>query len=270
MTYMTPRIGFSGALRLVLVLSLVGGLVGSVAVIAAQTPRRDPPPLILESLAGRDSFERYCATCHGRSGLGDGPLVSQLKTRPTNLAALARANGGQFPRQRVAAFVEGSSRSASHGSSDMPIWGRAFRALDTSDARVKVRLDNLVAYVESLQTPAQAALPGRPAERPTGAQLFRSYCANCHGDSGRGNGPLVSQLRRTPADLTKFTARNGGVFPAETVRRIVDGRGVASHGDPAMPIWGDVFSRSAGSDAARERIEAIVEFLAAIQERAAE
>jgi mono/diheme cytochrome c family protein len=254
----------------------VGSLACAVAVAAAQAPRRDTPPrqttppLILESLAGRDSFDRYCMTCHGRTGLGDGPLAAQLTTRPANLATLARRSGGTFPRQRVAGFIEGSTRVAGHGASEMPIWGRTFRALDTSDARVKVRLDNLVAYVESLQL-GPAVPAGGPAARPTGAQLFGAYCATCHGEAGRGNGPLVGELRRRPPDLTKFTARNGGVFPAERVRRIVDGRDVASHGDPAMPVWGNVFSRSEGGEAAaRERVQAIVDYLASIQERAAE
>jgi mono/diheme cytochrome c family protein len=240
---------------------------------AGQTARSQPPPLILESLAGRDSFERYCSSCHGSGGLGDGPVAKQITTRPANLTALARRNGGTFPRQRVAAFIEGTTRSAGHGSSDMPLWGQTFRALDTSDARVKVRLNNLVAYVESLQTPEApaGAQPSRPPDRATGAQLFAAHCASCHGTTGRGDGPLVSQLRRKPADLTKYTARNGGVFPGEAVRRIVDGRDVASHGDPAMPVWGDVFTRASGSEeTARERVQAIVDFLASIQERAAE
>jgi hypothetical protein len=42
---------------------------------------------------------------------------------------------------------------------------------------------------------------------------------------------MSGQLRRMPADLTKFTARNGGVFPSEKVRRIIDGRDVMAHGD---------------------------------------
>ena len=50
------------------------------------------------------------------------------------------------------AFVTGSGRPiAAHGSSDMPIWGAIFRSLDPSDTRVKIRLQNVVDYVESLQ-----------------------------------------------------------------------------------------------------------------------
>jgi mono/diheme cytochrome c family protein len=78
-----------------------------------------------ESLTGRDSFDRFCASCHGVDGRGGGPVASALRTRPPDLTTLARREGGTFPRERVAAFVEGTDRvSLTHGSSDMPVWGR--------------------------------------------------------------------------------------------------------------------------------------------------
>lgn len=259
------RLGLSAVSFLAAVVALSGATVA-----LAQAPQT-PPPLILESLTGRDSFERYCAACHGRTGLGDGPVAEQLRTAPANLTTLARRSGGTFPRARVAAYVDGSSRSTAHGSSDMPLWGLTFRALDPSDVRVRVRLANLVAYVESLQLPDDGRPAAVPVERPDGAQLFRTHCAACHGTSGRGDGPMVLQLRRVPRDLTQYTARNGGVYPSEAVRRIVDGRDVPAHGDPAMPIWGDVFLRSTGStEIVRARIQALVDYLASIQERTAE
>jgi mono/diheme cytochrome c family protein len=97
--------------------------------------------------------------------------------------------------------------------------------------------------------------------------LFRTHCASCHGATGRGDGPLSVQLRRTPPDLTQFTRRNGGIFPSERVYRIVDGRDVASHGDREMPVWGDVFKLGAAGSAVKDRIDAIVRYLAGIQER---
>ncbi len=243
----------------------------TVAGTAAQAPGREFPPLILESLTGRDSFEFYCASCHGRTAVGDGPVAAQITTRPADLTTLARRNGGVFPRQRVTAFVDGSTRSSAHGSSDMPLWGRTFRALDSSEVRVKVRLDNLVAYIESLQASPPEGAPGSRTIRPTGAQLFAAHCASCHGPVGRGDGPLLLQLRREPPDLTKLSARNGGAFPSERVRRIVDGRDIPSHGDSEMPVWGVAFARTANREAeVRERIQALVEFLASVQDRAAE
>jgi mono/diheme cytochrome c family protein len=166
----------------------------------------------------------------------------------------------------VVSFVTGTGRDlAAHGSDEMPVWGPIFRGLDPSDTRVKQRIENVVAFIESLQAPSTAA-------NDPGSQLFRTYCATCHGSTGRGNGPIADLLRRTPPDLTRFTARNGGVFPSERVYRIIDGRDVASHGDRDMPVWGDAFKRGRGDssdESVKARIDAIVRYLAGIQERAA-
>ncbi len=248
-------------------------MVGVTIMLHAQPPQSPLPRLAPESLVGRDSFDLYCASCHGPSGKGDGPVAASLRTRPADLTTLAGRNGGTFPRQSVVTYVAGSARAvAAHGTTDMPIWGTIFRALDASDARARVRLSNLVAYVESMQTVGEGASQPAPALNPSGSDLFRSYCATCHGPSGRGDGALSGQLRRMPPDLTKFTARNGGVFPSEKVRRIIDGRDVMAHGDRSMPVWGSVFSRERRGDdaAAAARIEALVTFLQSIQERAAE
>jgi hypothetical protein len=80
-------------------------------------------------------------------------------------------------------------------------------------------------------------------------------------------------MHRLPPNLTTFAMRNGGVFPSERLRQIIDGRGVPSHGDRQMPVWGSAF-KPTGTDRAddnsRARIEAIVEYLNGIQERPGE
>ena len=134
----------------------------------------------------------------------------------------------------------------------------------------------LVAVAGSAIVGAQTASP-QPgpgaAVVARGEQLFRTHCATCHGEHARGNGPLADQLRTRPPDLTTFTARNGGIFPSERVYRIIDGRGVASHGDREMPIWGDAFKASRDgltAETVKERIDALVRYLEGIQKRAAE
>jgi hypothetical protein len=79
-------------------------------------------------------------------------------------------------------------------------------------------------------------------------------------------------LRRRPTDLTQYARANGGVFPSERTRRVIDGRDVGAHGSVEMPVWGDVFKRTIpdGERAARERIDAIVAYLESIQERRGE
>jgi mono/diheme cytochrome c family protein len=230
----------------------------------AQTPAQGPS-ILLESLTGRDSFDLYCASCHGNAGHGDGPVAAALATRPADLTILARRYDGRYPRDGVRDFVTGKGRPLpAHGTTEMPVWGPLFSALE-SDARARVRIDNLVTYIESLQAPTTLT-------EDTGSRLFRTHCAPCHGASGRGNGPVADQLRRMPPDLTKFTGRNGGMFPGERVRRIIEGRGVPSHGDREMPVWGDVFRipREGGAMSPEAaRIDAIVRYLQAIQERGA-
>jgi len=144
----------------------------------------------------------------------------------------------------------------------MPVWDPMFRAVE-SDARAQERVANLVSRIESIQVPSTGT-------NDAGGQLFRTHCATCHGTTGRGNGPLADQLRRMPPDLTQFTRRNGGMFPSERVYRIIDGRDVSSHGDREMPVWGDAFKNVPGGSAAaaiKARIDAILRYLAGIQER---
>jgi hypothetical protein len=111
-----------------------------------------PPAFIIDSITGRDSFAFYCTPCHGRGGKGDGPVAVALKTAPPDLTTLARRNSGTFPRSEVISFVTGTGRTlTAHGPSDMPVWGPVFRSLDPSDTRAKVRIENVVAFIESLQ-----------------------------------------------------------------------------------------------------------------------
>jgi mono/diheme cytochrome c family protein len=230
---------------------------------ANDLPRQQVPRVLSDSLAGRDSFELYCAPCHGTDGRGNGPVAPVLKTPPPDLTLMARRNRGAFPGDRVRAFVTGTGRTLpAHGPAEMPIWGPLFRAFET-DVRVQERIKNLVQYLESLQ---------RPSSGPEGdgARLFSEHCASCHGPTGTGNGPLAERFPQRPPDLTLYTMRNGGVFPSEKVARIIDGRDVASHRDRDMPVWGYAFRTSPGGlspESVRARIAAIVDFLEAIQRR---
>jgi mono/diheme cytochrome c family protein len=62
------------------------------------------------------------------------------------------------------------------------------------------------------QTPARR-VPAPYTSPISGSEMYREYCAACHGVSGKGNGPAAPALKTTPTDLTQLAARNGGVFP---------------------------------------------------------
>ena len=114
-------------------------------------PGQKRPPLVIQSMDGRDLYDFYCASCHGKTGRGDGADAKNLKVVPPDLTALSSSNRGQFPADRVRAVLTGEVATASHGSKTMPVWGDVFKFLDPNDQRAKVRVSNLTAYLESLQ-----------------------------------------------------------------------------------------------------------------------
>jgi len=105
----------------------------------------------------------------------------------------------------------------------------------------------------------------------TGGEIYRTYCASCHGTSARGDGPLASAMSKKPADLTEIAKRNGGVYPSELVFKTIDGKQpVRGHGGPDMPVWGDAFSKARDvGDAERVKavIQSLVDYLGSIQLR---
>lgn len=100
-----------------------------------------------------------------------------------------------------------------------------------------------------------------------GPDLFRAYCASCHGLDGKGNGPVAPMLKASVPDLTEIAQRNNGKFPAPRIRRIVMGEGmIASHGSREMPVWGPVFHQiEADVDRGNVRLENLVKYLESIQ-----
>ena len=106
---------------------------------------------------GRQIYLERCASCHGLSGEGDGPVARALTTPPANLRRLSERFGNPLPEDQVARFIDGRAEVRAHGPRDMPVWGARFYA-ETQDANaVQARIAELVAYLESIQTSARHA-----------------------------------------------------------------------------------------------------------------
>lgn len=120
---------------------------------------------------------------------------------------------------------------------------------------------------------AQEATTPRPVIKMSaaGSELYRTYCATCHGVAARGDGPLASSMNRKPADLTEIAKRNGGAFPSEMVFRTIDGKKpIRGHGGPDMPVWADAFARSrhgGDEEKVKQMIQSLVDYLETIQAR---
>jgi mono/diheme cytochrome c family protein len=142
------------------VLVLGGALVGFGGGTAYAQVEMGPSGLITSPAL---DFRRYCAQCHGMSGVGNGPVAPALKKKPANLTLLAKNNGGVFPEEEVRDFINGTKTSAAHGSREMPIWGDAFRmrtgkgagmgmgSVGLTQAQVDSKINGLVNYVKSIQ-----------------------------------------------------------------------------------------------------------------------
>lgn len=103
-------------------------------------------------LDGQELFQTYCASCHGTTGVGNGPAAGALRQRPANPTTYTVANGGTFPTVKLHRVIDGRDVMA-HGSSEMPVWGNAFKISHdglTEDS-VTARIDAIVRYLESIQ-----------------------------------------------------------------------------------------------------------------------
>jgi mono/diheme cytochrome c family protein len=115
---------------------------------------------------------------------------------------------------------------------------------------------------------------GKPNEQliysVKGPDLFRAYCAACHGAGGTGNGPAASALKTKPADLTVLAKNNGGKFPTARVQKYIlgDDAATTSHGSREMPIWGPIFHQiEEDQDLGNVRLQNLVKYLETIQQK---
>jgi high-affinity iron transporter len=73
---------------------------------------------------------------------------------------------------------------------------------DSLDARVRALSSGLAArYGVTLDE-----LPVRTPELARGAEVYRASCTGCHGDRGRGDGPIAAGLDPAPTNLTDWAA----------------------------------------------------------------
>jgi mono/diheme cytochrome c family protein len=108
-----------------------------------------------EAPQGKQLFVKYCGSCHGPDGKGDGMLASALKQKPANLTLIAQKNGGKFPEQTVMRFIDGTTDVRAHGNPDMPVWGEVFKehiaSSPTQQAEIRATILSIVNYIGSIQ-----------------------------------------------------------------------------------------------------------------------
>lgn len=130
-------------------------LFGSVGMAA---PSRLAPAEQVER--GRADFMENCAVCHGKTGVGDGPLSNFLNVPVPNVTQLSAYNDGVFPAKKVRWIIDGRADVIAHGPRDMPVWGYEFlKEPETGDLPemqptprdIENRVEDLVVYLMSVQ-----------------------------------------------------------------------------------------------------------------------
>ena len=116
------------------------------------------------------------------------------------------------------------------------------------------------------------------AKTDLGKKEYDVQCSICHAADAKGNGFLGATLKVVPPDLTVLAKKNGGVFPADRVSGVIDGRvQIASHGAPEMPVWGTRYAVNAAERFfdipydqeayVRARVLLLVDYLNRIQQK---
>ncbi len=133
--------------------TLVAASLAAGAFLLAGVPAHATPDAAAPQ--GRELFIRYCGSCHGPNGKGDGMLSGVLKQRPADLTLIAQKNGGKFPEQTVMRFIDGTTDVRAHGDPDMPVWGEVFKeqigSSPTQQAEIRATILSIVNYIGSIQ-----------------------------------------------------------------------------------------------------------------------
>lgn len=128
-------------------------------------------------------------------------------------------------------------------------------------------IEGIRAIPQQKSPPQEEQAPAKPGPRMSGAEIFKWYCAACHGKNGKGNGPAASELKVPPPNLTTLSRRNKGKFPADYVTRTLVSGAKSSHGTAEMPVWGPLFSELNAKGRVTVEVSDVVHYLESIQEK---
>ena len=169
--------------------------------------------------SGKEIYTQRCLACHGCSGNAQGPYARHVVTQPANLnARISTFPGDYYHIWRVTEGVPGTA---------MPAWG-----LSLNDTEIRlVTIYEMSFVLGSVRTVSgdisdaegdtfainvlnAPGISGTAQDFENGKAIYTLYCAQCHGDSGQGDGPASSTtsggyILPEPANFTE----SGGDFP---------------------------------------------------------
>ncbi|MFW2403741.1 MAG: c-type cytochrome [Gammaproteobacteria bacterium] len=108
-----------------------------------------------DKYSGEETYFRFCASCHGEDGHGDGPVADGLRIAVPDLTTLRQRQGNEFPDALLRRIIDGREIVIYHGTRYMPVWGYEFWVEEGADEMaqesVEAIINNLVDYIEEIQ-----------------------------------------------------------------------------------------------------------------------
>ena len=193
---------------------------------------------------GAELYASKCASCHGKSGGGDGPTARHLQPKPTDFSS------GHF---KIRSTAQGAAPTDHDLYRTLTFGVPGTAMIAWSGLSVEDRWQ-LVHYVKHLASISGEAAPIElPEPTPVTAEAVqegkRLYsllgCVQCHGTDGFGDGPaaktLVDYADRPiyPRDLTRSQQFKGGAGSRDIYRTLHTGL----DGTP-MPSYAEVLSEA--------------------------
>ena len=180
--------------------------------------------------AGKKVYEKRCWYCHGIEGQGDGPASKTMFPKPRNFTRneykVRSTTFGSVPTDEdlfriITSGIEGTA---------MPFWSTI----------AETERWQVIYYVKTFSerfkkdTAPKVVTVGSVASTPDsikrGQELFKeTKCFECHGEDGRGNGPLTVALQTEwnmpyrARDLSKAWNFKGGNTTEDIYRTISTG-----------------------------------------------
>jgi len=200
---------------------IVSSLVPPTALVPTPT---EPafPSFAADTARGAQVYAQHCTQCHGSGGAGDGALVQSGQVVDVASFLDPATASEQTPEAWFRTITQGRIEKL------MPPWRDALSFED----RWAVAL-----YTYTLHNTPTAIARGR--------ELYALECAECHGESGRGDGERALRLRESPGDLSDPANMafldDGGVYVSidEGIGDIMPAQG-ARHGG----TWSDADVRA--------------------------
>ena len=236
---------------------------GQSAAAEEEKPPNPPRPLDAAKAArGKVAYQRYCISCHGERGDGRGYSAPWLDPKPRDFTrAIFKCRStpnGTLPEDKdlVRTLREGLYHT------NMPSWA----------VLGDPWIHELIEYIKTFSPRWKEEGPGDPikvvaeppddaASRDKGKKIWNAQaCFNCHGQTGKGDGPSVPTLfddwgyHDAPFDFTASPRRKCGATDQDLYRTFLTGM----NGTP-MPSFAETIS---GEDAWH-----LVHFLKTLQTR---